>query len=118
MRSFASLFGTRRVRIPATTEHRQHRTATTTLFLHREQQLRPPLIMAHGFSDYLTDLSDVIINQQGPQLAYLLRPTGPHAENLLKDIRNPTVCIQSKVVQAYIDGDYSSDKGYLRTKGR
>jgi hypothetical protein len=44
------------------------------------------------FSNYILQLSESLDAQDGLQLAYLLRPTGPHSKDLLKEFRNPTVC--------------------------
>ncbi|KAH6914763.1 COP9 signalosome complex subunit 12 [Coprinopsis sp. MPI-PUGE-AT-0042] len=39
------------------------------------------------FTNYLTQLTDAIIAQNGPNLAYLLRPTSPHGKDLVKEQR-------------------------------
>ena len=36
-------------------------------------------------------LADAVGSKQGPHLAYLLRPTSPHAKDLIKEFKNPTV---------------------------
>ncbi|KAJ8514861.1 hypothetical protein ONZ45_g7641 [Pleurotus djamor] len=41
-----------------------------------------------NFSTFLTQLSDAINAENGPNLAYLLRPTGPHGNDLSKEFRN------------------------------
>ncbi|KAH8118410.1 hypothetical protein DFH11DRAFT_1839054 [Phellopilus nigrolimitatus] len=46
--------------------------------------------MAITFSEYLAMLGTALSQQQGPHLAYLLRPTSPHAKDLIKEFRNPT----------------------------
>jgi len=43
------------------------------------------------FATYVVQLNDAIINENGPNLAYLLRPTNPHGKDLVKEFRNPTV---------------------------
>lgn len=43
------------------------------------------------FSTYIVQLNDAIILENGPNLAYLLRPTSPHGKDLVKEFRNPTV---------------------------
>lgn len=47
--------------------------------------------MPIDFSTYLTQLSDALLAQDGPVLAFLLRPTSPHGKDLVKEFRNPTV---------------------------
>ena len=39
------------------------------------------------FSHYLTLLTDAIMAENGPNLAYLLRPTSPHGKDLVKEQR-------------------------------
>ncbi|KAI5123395.1 hypothetical protein M0805_006103 [Coniferiporia weirii] len=46
--------------------------------------------MAITFAEYLSMLGTALAQQQGPHLAYLLRPTSPHAKDLIKQFRNPT----------------------------
>ncbi len=43
------------------------------------------------FSKFLTDLAVCLQGEKGPEIAYLLKPTGEHGKGLLKDFRNPTV---------------------------
>ena len=43
------------------------------------------------FSTYIVQLNDSILLENGPNLAYLLRPTSPHGKDLVKEFRNPTV---------------------------
>jgi COP9 signalosome complex subunit 12 len=43
------------------------------------------------FSTYIVQLNDAILLENGPNLAYLLRPTSPHGKDLVKEFRNPTV---------------------------
>ncbi|KAG6850189.1 hypothetical protein H0H93_016617 [Arthromyces matolae] len=45
--------------------------------------------MPMDMMSYMTQLNDTIIAENGPNLAYLLRPTSPHAKDLLKEFRNP-----------------------------
>lgn len=47
--------------------------------------------MPTTFAQYLMNLDDALQSQNGPVLAYLLRPTSPHGKELLKDQRNPSV---------------------------
>ncbi|EPQ59050.1 hypothetical protein GLOTRDRAFT_34717 [Gloeophyllum trabeum ATCC 11539] len=42
------------------------------------------------FSEYLVQLTESVTNEDGPTLAYLLRPTSPHGKDLVKEFRNPT----------------------------
>ena len=44
------------------------------------------------FSTYIVQLNDAILLENGPNLAYLLRPTSPHGKDLVKEFKNPTVC--------------------------
>ena len=43
------------------------------------------------FSVYLTQLVNALQNENGPDLALLLRPTSPHGKDLIKELRNPSV---------------------------
>ncbi|KAF6761987.1 hypothetical protein DFP72DRAFT_1061270 [Ephemerocybe angulata] len=45
--------------------------------------------MPMEFTTYLTNLADAITNENGPNLAFLLRPTSPHGKDLVKEFRNP-----------------------------
>jgi hypothetical protein len=45
------------------------------------------------FSIFLTQLATALQGENGPDLAYLLRPTSPHGKDLLKELRSPTVFI-------------------------
>lgn len=47
--------------------------------------------MPISFSIYLTQLVNALQSENGPDLAYLLRPTSPHGKDLVKELRNPTV---------------------------
>jgi len=49
--------------------------------------------MPMDFSTYIVQLNDAIVNENGPNLAYLLRPTSPHGKDLVKEFRNPTVSV-------------------------
>ncbi|TFK55408.1 hypothetical protein OE88DRAFT_1672014, partial [Heliocybe sulcata] len=42
------------------------------------------------FSEYQVQLTQVLSDEDGPGLAYLLRPTSPHGKDLVKEFRNPT----------------------------
>lgn len=43
------------------------------------------------FSVFLTQLATALQAENGPDLAFLLRPTSPHGKDLLKELRSPTV---------------------------
>ena len=43
------------------------------------------------FSTYLTLITDALRKENGPNLAYLLRPTSPHGKDRVKSIRSPSV---------------------------
>ena len=49
--------------------------------------------MPINFSIYLTQLATALQAENGPDLAFLLRPTSPHGKDLLKELRFPTVCV-------------------------
>ncbi|KAH7930624.1 hypothetical protein BV22DRAFT_1028085 [Leucogyrophana mollusca] len=42
------------------------------------------------FSTFLAQLGETVQAENGPNLAYLLRPTSPHGKDLVKEFRNPT----------------------------
>ncbi|KAG2099317.1 hypothetical protein BD769DRAFT_1426537 [Suillus cothurnatus] len=46
--------------------------------------------MAMTFSTFIMTLAETIQSENGPNLAYLLRPTSPHGKDLVKEFRNPT----------------------------
>ncbi|KDR84093.1 hypothetical protein GALMADRAFT_275300 [Galerina marginata CBS 339.88] len=46
--------------------------------------------MPMDFSTFIVQLNDAIVLENGPNLAYLLRPTSPHGKDLVKEFRNPT----------------------------
>ncbi|PAV21031.1 COP9 signalosome complex subunit 12 [Pyrrhoderma noxium] len=46
--------------------------------------------MTLSFSEYLAMLGKALDSQEGANLAYLLRPTGPHSNDLVKAFRNPS----------------------------
>lgn len=46
--------------------------------------------MPVDFSTFITQLNDALLAENGPNLAYLLRPTSPHGKDLVKEFRNPT----------------------------
>lgn len=46
------------------------------------------------FPTFLVQLNDAVVNENGPCLAFLLRPTSPHGKDLVKEFRNPTVSLQ------------------------
>jgi hypothetical protein len=43
------------------------------------------------FTDFLEQISYNLDAHDGPKLAYLLRVTGPHVKDLLREFKNPTV---------------------------
>ena len=51
--------------------------------------------MPMDFSTFIVQLNDAIVAENGPNLAYLLRPTSPHGKDLVKEFRNPTVSTSS-----------------------
>lgn len=57
--------------------------------------------MPMDFSTYLTQLNDALLAENGPNLAYLLRPTSPHGKDLLKEFRNPTVYISKAMAESF-----------------
>ncbi|KAJ6460109.1 hypothetical protein C8R47DRAFT_1059009 [Mycena vitilis] len=46
--------------------------------------------MPMDFSTFLTQINDALNAENGPNLAYLLRPTSPHGKDLVKCFRSPT----------------------------
>ncbi|KAF9567432.1 hypothetical protein CPC08DRAFT_733210 [Agrocybe pediades] len=46
--------------------------------------------MPMDFLTYISQLNDALTDEDGPKLAYLLRPTSPHGRDLVKEFRNPT----------------------------
>ena len=58
--------------------------------------------MPMDFSTFIVQLNDAIIVENGPNLAYLLRPTSPHGKDLVKEFRNPTVSTSSKGLPLWI----------------
>ena len=51
--------------------------------------------MPIDFSTYIAQLNESLSEENGPTLAYLLRPTSPHGKDLVKEFRNPTVIVAS-----------------------
>ena len=49
------------------------------------------LVMPVTFTDFLEQISYTLDAYDGPRLAYLLRVTGPHVKDLLREFKNPTV---------------------------
>ena len=47
--------------------------------------------MPMDFPAFTTQLNDALLAENGPNLAFLLRPTSPHGKDLVKEFRNPTV---------------------------
>ena len=48
-------------------------------------------VMPVTFTNFLEQISQNLDAHDGPRLAYLLRITGPHVKDLLREFRNPTV---------------------------
>ncbi|KDQ64205.1 hypothetical protein JAAARDRAFT_27832 [Jaapia argillacea MUCL 33604] len=46
--------------------------------------------MAVTFSEFLGMLAEAVQSENGPNLAYLLRPTSPHGKDIVKEFRSPT----------------------------
>ncbi|KAF5363596.1 hypothetical protein D9756_000305 [Leucocoprinus leucothites] len=46
--------------------------------------------MPMDFSTYLGQINDAVIAENGPNLAFLLRPTSPQGKDLVKEFRHPT----------------------------
>ncbi|KAF8138995.1 hypothetical protein EV363DRAFT_1208984 [Boletus edulis] len=46
--------------------------------------------MAVPFTTFLVELSESVHTDDGPRLAYLLRPTSPHGKDLVKEFKNPS----------------------------
>lgn len=51
------------------------------------------LVMPVTFTNFLEQISCNLDAHDGPRLAYLLRVTGPHVKDLLREFKNPTVSI-------------------------
>ncbi|KAF5388041.1 hypothetical protein D9615_000709 [Tricholomella constricta] len=45
---------------------------------------------------FMSQLNDALVSENGPNLAYLLRPTSPHGKDLVKEFRNPTRSMLSR----------------------
>lgn len=54
-----------------------------------------PRHMPLTFSVFLAQLATALQTENGPDLAFLLRPTSPHGKDLLKELRSPTVRVHS-----------------------
>lgn len=61
--------------------------ATRDISSHRRATSKMPM----DFATFVVQLNDAIVFENGPNLAYLLRPTSPHGKDLVKEFRNPTV---------------------------
>jgi hypothetical protein len=48
--------------------------------------------MTTTFAQYLELIATALYNQDGLELAHLVRPASPHSQALVKEFRNPTVC--------------------------
>jgi hypothetical protein len=58
--------------------------------------------MPMNFSVFLTQLATALQSENGPDLAFLLRPTSPHGKDLLKELRSPTVRVCSMYLQRFL----------------
>ena len=75
--------------------------------------------MGVSFTDYLSMLGTALVDQQGPHLAYLLRPTSKHAKDIIKEFRgNPTVSMFSDYILDRLYIANGSVKCYRSMKGR
>lgn len=48
-------------------------------------------VMPVTFTNFLEQIAHNLDAHDGPRLAYLLRVTGPHVKDLLREFKNPTV---------------------------
>lgn len=66
-------------------------------------RLRTSFSMPISFSTYIFQISEALEQEDGPKLAYLLRPTSPQSKDLLREFRNPTVSLACHiaVIQTY-----------------
>jgi hypothetical protein len=55
-------------------------------------------VMPVTFTNYLEQISHNLDAHDGPRLAYLLRVTGPHVKDLLREFKNPTVSTINPVI--------------------
>ncbi|KAH9855059.1 hypothetical protein C2E23DRAFT_867137 [Lenzites betulinus] len=55
------------------------------------------------FANYLIVLAECLRDEKGPELAYLLKPTGEHGKTLVKEFRNP-----SRQAMSYYEGSLES----------
>ena len=49
------------------------------------------VVMPFTFTNFLEQISHNLDAHDGPRLAYLLRITGPHVKDLLREFKNPSV---------------------------
>jgi hypothetical protein len=68
------------------------------------------------FATYLTQLAEAVQSQNGPNLAYLLRPTSPHGKDFVKEFRNPTVRMHAFPASNTAPYAGTSEKVYRSTK--
>jgi len=47
--------------------------------------------MAVTYTQFLTLIATALRDENGLDLAYLIRPVNPHSKDLIKEFRNPTV---------------------------
>ena len=80
------------------------------------------------FTNFLEQISHSLDAHDGPRLAYLLRVTGPHVKDLLREFKNPTVSTnrsllvrgkrnRSPKVFVYSSRDFRGIKGRLKARG-
>jgi hypothetical protein len=62
--------------------------------------------MPMNFSVFLTQLATALQSENGPDLAFLLRPTSPHGKDLLKELRSPTSRQQLSHYEGSIEGPW------------
>jgi hypothetical protein len=50
-----------------------------------------PALMPVTYTQFLTLIATALHDENGLDLAYLIRPVSPHSKDLIKEFRNPTV---------------------------
>ncbi|KAK2465939.1 hypothetical protein APHAL10511_001580 [Amanita phalloides] len=58
--------------------------------------------MPIDFSTYIAQLNDALVQENGPTLAYLLRPTSPHGKDLVKEFRSPMRAVLNKYKECMV----------------
>jgi len=66
------------------------RLVTSPLWLFARTPLLPGL-MPVTYTQFLTLIATALRDENGLDLAYLIRPVSPHSKDLIKEFRNPTV---------------------------